>query len=94
MYHDLLTGKSIRKKETAIRFDVDERSIQRDISVLRSFFYTADTFCRTSVFAIREVLPACHGARFLFQLRRDVGSVQDPTREPVPDPAGVGADPE
>lgn len=38
MYHDLLFGDGIRKKEAAARFGVNERSIQRDISVLRSFF--------------------------------------------------------
>lgn len=38
LYHDLLTGDGIGKKEAAARFGVNERSIQRDISVLRSFF--------------------------------------------------------
>lgn len=37
MYVRLCEGKSINKKEEAIRFGVDERSIQRDIDDIRAF---------------------------------------------------------
>ena len=38
LYDDLLSGQGISKKDAAICFGVNERSIQRDISVLRSYF--------------------------------------------------------
>lgn len=38
LYDDLISGEGISKKDAAIRFGVNERSIQRDISVLRNFF--------------------------------------------------------
>ena len=38
LYDDLLSGHGINKKDAATRFGVNERSIQRDISVLRSYF--------------------------------------------------------
>lgn len=38
LYDDLISGDGISKKDAATRFGVNERSIQRDISVLRSFF--------------------------------------------------------
>lgn len=38
MYQDLVNGTGIRKKDAANRFRVNERSIQRDIEDLRSFF--------------------------------------------------------
>ena len=37
--HDMLTrGEGINKAETAARFGVNERSIQRDIEELRNYF--------------------------------------------------------
>lgn len=38
LYQDLVNGTGIRKKDAANRFRVNERSIQRDIEDLRSFF--------------------------------------------------------
>ena len=38
LYDDLISGVGISKKDAATRFGVNERSIQRDISVLRNFF--------------------------------------------------------
>ena len=38
LYQNLQQGKGIRKKEAAARFGVNERSIQRDIEILRDFF--------------------------------------------------------
>ena len=38
LYEDLVNGTGIRKKEAANRFEVNERSIQRDIEDLRCFF--------------------------------------------------------
>ena len=38
LYEALLHGDGIRKKEAAERFGGDERSIQRDIEVLRNYF--------------------------------------------------------
>lgn len=38
LYQDLVNGTGIRKKDAANRFEVNERSIQRDIEDLRSFF--------------------------------------------------------
>ena len=38
LYDNLILGDGISKKDAAIRFGVNERSIQRDISVLRNFF--------------------------------------------------------
>lgn len=38
LYDDLLSGHGINKKAAVARFGVNERSIQRDISVLRSYF--------------------------------------------------------
>ena len=38
LYDDLLSGQGISKRDAAICFGVNERSIQRDISVLRSYF--------------------------------------------------------
>ena len=38
LYDDLLSGNGINKKDAAIRFGVNERSVQWDILVLRSFF--------------------------------------------------------
>lgn len=37
IYQTLLTGAPVTKKDLADRFDVDERSIQRDISNIRNF---------------------------------------------------------
>lgn len=37
LYLQLLEGKSVRKREEALRFGVDERSIQRDIDDIRAF---------------------------------------------------------
>ena len=38
LYRELMEGKGIQKQEAAIRFGVNERSIQRDIEDLRNFF--------------------------------------------------------
>lgn len=38
MYRELQSGSSIRKRELAFLFGVNERSIQRDIDALRNFF--------------------------------------------------------
>ena len=38
LYEDLINGSGIRKKDAANRFEVNERSIQRDIEDLRCFF--------------------------------------------------------
>lgn len=45
MYLRLCEGKIVNKKEEAIRFEVDERSIQRDIDDIRSFI---DDRCLTN----------------------------------------------
>lgn len=37
LYSDFLSGKVIKKTERAFLYDVDERSIQRDIDTIRSF---------------------------------------------------------
>ena len=37
LYVRLCEGKIINKKEEAVRFGVDERSIQRDIDDIRAF---------------------------------------------------------
>ena len=37
IYQTLLTGAPVTKKDLVERFDVDERSIQRDISNIRNF---------------------------------------------------------
>lgn len=38
LYDDLISGDGISKKDAATRFGVNERSIRRDIPVLRNFF--------------------------------------------------------
>lgn len=42
LYKQLTHGKGIRKQEAADRFGVNERSIQRDIDLLRAFFVDQD----------------------------------------------------
>lgn len=42
LYHALVRGDGIQKQEAAKRFEVDERSIQRDIEDLRNFFEEQD----------------------------------------------------
>lgn len=42
LYHTLVRGNGIQKQEAARRFEVDERSIQRDIENLRNFFAEQD----------------------------------------------------
>ena len=39
LYTKLIQGESIRKADEAARFGVDEKSIQRDIAELYSFFH-------------------------------------------------------
>ena len=42
LYQDLIRGRGIQKLETAVRFGVNERSIQRDIEDLRNFLAEQD----------------------------------------------------
>ena len=42
LYETLVHGEGLQKKEAAARFDVNERSIQRDIDCLRNFFAGQD----------------------------------------------------
>ena len=42
LYQELTSGKGIQKQEAALRFHVNERSIQRDIEDLRSFLAEQD----------------------------------------------------
>lgn len=42
LYQELTSGKGIQKQEAALRFQVNERSIQRDIEDLRSFLAEQD----------------------------------------------------
>ena len=44
MYIRLCEGKSINKKEEALRFGVDERSIQRDIDDIRALYQNDERF--------------------------------------------------
>ena len=37
LYHEFLSGNTINKQEMAIRYNVNERSIQRDIDTIRAF---------------------------------------------------------
>lgn len=42
LYRELVSGRGIQKRVSALRFGVNERSIQRDIETLRNFFAVQD----------------------------------------------------
>lgn len=44
LFEELCAGKTVNKSEAAVRFGVDERSIQRDIDDIRAFFREQSVF--------------------------------------------------